>query len=184
MIELMNIVCLFCDKTYTNKKILKRHYINNTCKSELLKNQLTLHNYIKNIIKQIKMHSLKEYPVIIPYTCLFCNVVYSRKYNFERHLSNNSCKSIMNNDQYKTYNYVLSIIHQTKKFENEIVKNKIKLKEQKQNIEEELEKKRLQKINRTEYLKKWKEQNKEKIISYRVKYKEKIKNYITEHNHH
>lgn len=165
----MSISCLFCNKIYVNNKSLKTHYINNTCKSELLNNHLNLHNYIKHIIT----YNLTN-------TCLFCNTVYSRKYNFERHLSNNSCKTInLNQNQYKLYNCILSIINHYKKLK---VKNEAE--EIKEQDIEKLEKLRLQKINRTEYLKKWKEQNKDKIISYRVKYKEKLKNYIVKNNHH
>ena len=165
----MTIICLFCNKIYINKNTLKTHYINNTCKSDLLNNQLNLHNHIKHII----MYSLIN-------TCLFCNTVYSRKYNFERHLSNNCCKYILGNknDQYKLYNCVLSIINQNKKFENEKVEKQNIENLQEHNKIQTLEKIDMQKIKKNIYLKQWKKNNKDKVQLYRLKYKAIIKNYI------
>jgi hypothetical protein len=150
--------CIYCYKTYSSKCSLKTHLYNNTCKADILTCKLKLYHLALNYID-------KKY--IIQNTCIFCNKKYSTKYTFERHLSTNACKAFCFNNQYDLYIYITSF---NKKVNNIKIAAPVK---------QVIEKK-----DRTEYLKQWKEQNKDKVQLYREKYQQKIKNFIEQNNHH
>lgn len=152
--------CIYCYKTYSSKCSLKIHLYNNTCKADILNCKLKLYHLALNYID-------KKY--IIQNTCIFCNKKYCTKYTFERHLSSNSCKAFCFNNQYNLHIYIINF---NKKVNNIKLASPIKQIEQIQ-----------QKKDRTQYLKIWKEQNKDKVQLYREKYQQKLNNFIEQNNH-
>jgi len=84
-------------------------------------------------------------------------------------LSSNSCKAFCFNNQYNLHIYIINF---NKKVNNIKLASPIKQIEQIQ-----------QKKDRTQYLKIWKEQNKDKVQLYREKYQQKLNNFIEQNNH-
>lgn len=48
-----NIICIFCNKCYNKKTTLDKHLSSNSCKANILNNQLELHNFIMHYSKAI-----------------------------------------------------------------------------------------------------------------------------------
>jgi rubrerythrin len=163
--------CLFCNKIYISKFCLERHLEN--CKYDI--DNLKLYQIIK----------------INDLICLFCNKIYANKYVLERHLKN-KCKLIFNKNKLEIYHIIQNKLNFytiiTNIFDNKIIEyKKILLKDLKnffynKNNKEKDKEWRLKNIKKIKIrLKKWNENNKNKIQQYIQKLKcKKCGLYITQ----